>query len=87
MIVGPVFATTSKPGLPAGLQALASVVAATTLPVLAVGGITPETAAGLAGTGAAGVAAIGLFADSDDDGLQLVVPALNRAFDTLHGVP
>ena len=88
LIFGPVFATASKPGQsPAGLQALASVVAATTLPVLAVGGITPETASGLAETGAAGAAAIGLFGDSDDEALQVVVPALNRAFDTHQRLP
>jgi thiamine-phosphate diphosphorylase len=63
LIFGPIFATTSKPGaVPAGLRVLAEVVAATTLPVIAVGGITEETAPAVVASGAAGFAAIGLFA-------------------------
>jgi thiamine-phosphate diphosphorylase len=64
LIFGPVFSTTSKPGtVPAGVAALAAVVDATTLPVLAVGGITAATVPDVAPTGAAGIAAIGLFTD------------------------
>jgi thiamine-phosphate pyrophosphorylase len=64
LIFGPVFATTSKPGaVPAGVGALADVVAATALPVIAIGGITEATAGEVEAAGAAGVAAIGLFSD------------------------
>jgi thiamine monophosphate synthase len=48
------------------VQALAEVVEATPLPVLAVGGISSETAPELAATGCAGFAAIGWFADCDE---------------------
>jgi thiamine-phosphate diphosphorylase len=67
LLFGAVFATASKPGQPpAGVQALADVVRATPLPVLAVGGISSDTAPQLAGTGCAGFAAIGWFADGDE---------------------
>ena len=67
LLFGTVFATASKPGQPpAGVQALADVVGATPLPVLAVGGISSDTAPQLAGTGCAGFAAIGWFADGDE---------------------
>jgi thiamine-phosphate pyrophosphorylase len=63
LLFGAVFATASKPGqTPAGVQALADVSAAVAIPVLAVGGISRETARQLAGTGCAGFAAIGWFA-------------------------
>lgn len=62
LLFGHVFATASKPGLaPAGLDRLAEVAAATPLPVLAVGGITPDRAALVAGAGASGFAAISMF--------------------------
>ena len=74
LIFGPVFATMSKPGaIPAGVGALANVVTATMLPVLAVGGITEETIPAVAATGAAGVAAIGLFADGPISELPRVI--------------
>jgi thiamine-phosphate diphosphorylase len=66
LLFGAVFATTSKPGQsPAGVNALAEVVQASPLPVLAVGGISSETVPRLTGTGCAGYAAIGWFADED----------------------
>src|SRR4030095_4211099 len=65
LVFGTVFATTSKPGRhPAGVAMLADVVRATTVPVLAVGGVTGENALQVAQAGAAGIAAIRLFADS-----------------------
>jgi thiamine-phosphate pyrophosphorylase len=59
--VGPVFGTTSKEtGLPAlGLEGLASLVRATSLPVIAIGGITPERVASVIAAGAHGVAVLG----------------------------
>jgi thiamine-phosphate diphosphorylase len=64
---GTVFPSRSKPeGLaPAGLGALARVVAAVPMPVIAIGGITPDRAAAVMATGAAGLAAIGMFDGAD----------------------
>lgn len=79
LIFGPVFATTSKPGaVPAGASGLAAVVASTTLPVIAVGGITEETAAAVAPTGAAGIAAIGLFTDGPISDLPRMIARIMR---------
>ena len=67
LLFGAVFATSSKPGhTPAGVRMLAEVAAATSVPVLAVGGITAETMTQLAGSGSAGFAAIGWFADGGE---------------------
>jgi thiamine-phosphate pyrophosphorylase len=83
LIFGAVFETASKPGRDAaGLDALASVSAATTLPVLAVGGMSLPRVADVARAGAAGVAAIGLFADSAVDALHGIVEQISTAFDT-----
>ena len=82
VIFGAVFPTSSKPGqTPAGLAALEETVRATTLPVLAVGGVTVETVGAVARTGAAGIAAIGMFADHATSALPAVVQSLTRAFD------
>ena len=76
LIFGPVFATASKPGMaPAGLDMLAAVAAATALPVLAVGGVTPAAAPLVAAAGAAGWAAIGVFAAASDDQLRTALQA------------
>ena len=70
LLFGAVFTTASKPGqAPAGLQALATVVDATPLPVLAVGGASSDTAPQLAGTGCAGFAAIAWFTEGDEAGV------------------
>jgi thiamine-phosphate pyrophosphorylase len=65
---GPVYATPSKMafGPPQGLEALAAAVAAATIPVFAVGGITPERAAACRGAGAHGVAVIRAIMESAD---------------------
>jgi thiamine-phosphate pyrophosphorylase len=66
LIFGTIFPTSSKPGqAAAGDAALADVVASAALPVLAIGGMTLERLRTVARTGAAGFAAIGLFADGD----------------------
>jgi thiamine monophosphate synthase len=60
------------------------------VPVLAIGGITPERVASLASAGAAGFAAISLFADAAQQGpecLQTLVTQASLAFDTPRGVP
>lgn len=63
---GPVFATPSKVGYgsPQGLDHLAEVSGAVSVPVLAIGGITLDNAASCISVGAAGIAAIRLFQDS-----------------------
>ena len=65
LIAGTVFPTTSKPGLRdcLGLDGLASISRCVSLPVLAIGGMSIARAAEIAAAGAAGLAAIGLFAD------------------------
>jgi thiamine-phosphate pyrophosphorylase len=88
LMFGTVFPTASKPGqAAAGADALAEIVRATPLPVLAVGGVTPATAPAVARTGAAGVAAIALFAHDSDDLLCAAVSEIISAFDTPAGVP
>jgi thiamine-phosphate pyrophosphorylase len=62
LVFGTVFATASKPGRPpAGVETLADAVRATTIPVLAVGGVTFDTMPAVRRAGAAGAAAIGVF--------------------------
>lgn len=65
---GPVYATPSKAafGPPQGLQALAEACHATSLPVFALGGITPQRQSEALQTGAAGIALISaILADPD----------------------
>lgn len=76
LVFGTVFPTGSKPPAhqPAGVQALEAVCRAVRLPVLAIGGITADRAGAVAAAGAAGVAAIGMFARGEavDDIVQQV---------------
>jgi len=66
--VGPVFATTSKDGLPdpIGLDGLAAVCEAVTIPVLAIAGITAARVPEVIAVGAHGVAVIGAIGHADD---------------------
>lgn len=83
LIFGPVFETLSKPGVrPAGLTHLEAIVRSTSIPVLAVGGVTVAAAAAIGRTGAAGVAGIGLFVDAGEKGVQRTVAGVRNAFDT-----
>lgn len=67
LMFGTVFPSGSKPpGHPAaGLDALRRVTAAVRVPVIAIGGITPDRVADIMAAGAAGVAAIAMFDGSD----------------------
>ena len=66
VVLGPIFATPSKEpfGPPLGISALTAV--ATTAPLIAIGGITPEHVAALRTAGAHGVAVIRAILDSSD---------------------
>lgn len=81
LLFGTVFATTSKPGVrAAGVEGLTDAAAASAVPVLAIGGITPQSVRRLGRSGAAGIAAIGLFADVTPDKLPDIVAQVSRAF-------
>jgi len=81
VIFGTVFETRSKPGrTAAGCTALTGAIRATTVPVLAVGGVNVDNAAEVARAGAAGVAAIGLFASASVETV-LAVDRIVRTFD------
>jgi thiamine-phosphate diphosphorylase len=87
-LFGSVFTSRSKPGREAaGVEALTATVAATTIPVLAIGGVSIANASRLKTAGAAGLAAIDLFARPPLDRLQVVVAEAALAFDTPRGVP
>lgn len=75
---GPVFATPSKTayGSPQGLERLAEVCRAVSIPVLAIGGITLGNFSACLSAGAAGIAAIRLFQDAKD--VSSVVCALRK---------
>ena len=80
-VFGPVFETASKLayGEPLGLEKLEQLAAALTqFPVLALGGVTLDNAAGCFRAGAAGVAAIRLM--NDPDQLARVVEEIGQRF-------
>jgi thiamine-phosphate pyrophosphorylase len=66
--VGDVYGTPSKPdaGPPIGLEGLAAVARAVRVPVVAIGGITPENAATTISAGAVGVAVISAIVGAPD---------------------
>jgi thiamine-phosphate pyrophosphorylase len=78
LFFGPVFATPAKAayGAPQGLDRLSEVCRAVRLPVVAIGGITPDNAGACLSAGASGIAAIRLFQDARD--LPAVVQALKK---------
>jgi thiamine-phosphate diphosphorylase len=82
LIFGSVFESASKPRghAIAGADALARVCRRVPLPVLAIGGISRAHVGEVAAAGAAGVAAIGLFAAEGRDALDDVIREIRDAF-------
>ncbi len=65
VLLGPIFATTSKPGHAGlGMQRLETLCKQAQLPVIALGGITPQRAKDCLNAGASGVAAISAIWDA-----------------------
>ena len=88
LLFGNVFETASKPGASAaGTAALAAVCAAVSLPVLAIGGMTPDRLVAVARSGAAGFAAIGLFSEELPGAIEAMMREAVQLFDTPAGVP
>lgn len=81
LLLGAVFQTSSKPsGHPTiNLAEVARAASRSTVPVLAIGGVTPGSLTRIAGTGAAGVAAIGWFLDAARSGTDWVEGLTNAA--------
>jgi thiamine-phosphate diphosphorylase len=81
-LFGTVFPSSSKPSnhAIAGLEALRAVCGAVRLPVLAVGGISVETARPVAEAGASGIAGISVFETAGS--MSAIVSTLRRQFDT-----
>jgi len=85
LLFGTVFPTASKPPghAAAGVAGLkAAVEAGGSLPVLGIGGMTAGRAADVARSGAAGLAGIGLFLETDAAALGQTVRAVQRSFDS-----
>jgi thiamine-phosphate pyrophosphorylase len=82
IVFGPLFDTPSKRafGPPVGLDALADVTCATSLPVVAIGGITAERAAAVRAHGAHGIAVIAAILAAPDPGAA--ARALRRALNS-----
>ncbi|HXE81497.1 MAG TPA: thiamine phosphate synthase [Vicinamibacterales bacterium] len=83
VLFGTVFPSASKSaGSPvAGIEGLAAAVrSASPVPVIAIGGMTPEHAAEAARAGAAGIAGIGLFLTCDAAELRRTAAAVRQAF-------
>ena len=78
---GPIYETPSKIpfGKPHGVEELAQVASAVTIPVIAIGGVNESNAAECIRAGAAGIAAIRMIQDAAD------TTALKNAIDAIHG--
>jgi thiamine-phosphate pyrophosphorylase len=73
LIAGPAFLTESKPGYgPAlGIDGLRTITAATSLPVIAIGGIAADNVATLRAAGASGVAVMGGVMRASDHAVEM----------------
>ena len=89
LVMGTVFSSRFKPGVsPCGVKVLGAVVRAVDLPVLAIGGVTVDNSVDVFCAGAAGVAAIGLFAEPGPsgrfEGVRRVVGEIRRSYMECH---
>jgi thiamine-phosphate pyrophosphorylase len=68
--LGPIFATVSKPGLPAplGTEGIRPVADSVEIPIVAIGGLSPDNAAEAVACGACGVSVIGSILQAQDPG-------------------
>jgi thiamine-phosphate pyrophosphorylase len=86
---GPVFATGTKPdaGPPLGLDGLAAIAAAVTIPVIGIGGIVAENAASVIDAGASGVAVISalLTAENPRERAREILRRVREALDRREG--
>jgi thiamine-phosphate pyrophosphorylase len=75
LVAGTVFPTPSKAGLTAwlGVEGLARICRSASVPVLAIGGVTVDRLPSIAAAGAAGIAAISLFANAHRSLTEVVV--------------
>lgn len=77
VVFGPVFEKDGRAN-PAGLEHLAEVCRSCAIPVLALGGVTPENAQVCLGAGAGGIAGIRLFQSADVESLAEQLHLKNR---------
>jgi thiamine-phosphate pyrophosphorylase len=79
-VAGPAYATPSKPGYGPflGPRGIAEICRATSVPIIAIGGITADKVAEMQGAGAAGVAVMGgvMRADDPADQIKTLMAAL-----------
>ena len=98
LIAGTVFPSASKApsARVLGVEGLEAIAGSTSLPVLAIGGVTAQHIGDVARAGAAGCAAIGLFMDARSDAgaavcrsvpLRAIVDAARRRFDSVKTRP
>ncbi len=83
VVVGPVFETQSKPDAkPYGVEMVKEIAEAVPLPIVAIGGITPENAGDVIRAGAAGVAVISAICGADDPraAAQALTEAMGEAW-------
>ena len=81
LTLGSVFPTTSHPGAPAGgLSLIKTAAQAVQIPILAIGGVTPDNIAGVITAGASGAAVITAIANAPDP--QSASAALTNAMRT-----
>jgi thiamine-phosphate pyrophosphorylase len=89
LIAGTIFPSASKEQGHAtiGADGLRAIVAASSAPVLAIGGIVEDRLEDVAAAGAAGIAAIGVFASADPPSMKNLVDRMRLRFDRLRNAP
>ncbi|WP_028547949.1 thiamine phosphate synthase [Paenibacillus sp. UNC451MF] len=86
VLFGHIYESNSKPGLaPRGVKVLAEVVAACTIPVIAIGGIEPDNVGEVLSTGCAGVAMLSSVLLHSDPAAQIL--RFREAIDRTHHIP